>query len=439
MKNSKIALKEAQANEIVKNLKISKKKIDKQKKLILSKLDRDSFNTYNRYDLKEIQSSINNNQVIISYFFDRENLYLILLSNDNFEIKKIRKKNKLIEDLITKVRGSLSLNNKGTINKFDISNSNKLYKLIIEPIENKIQNKSELIIIPHKSLNSLPFEILLKNDTQNKAKLDYTNLNWFGKKFAISYYPSIYSYFELKNLPSNKSSFSFVGLGDPKFKTDKSLLSKKMDINKVMLRGIADPDEIRKLSELPETRDELNFIAEIFKNNSKLYLGNEFTEDKIKSIDFSKYKFISFATHAVIANQIENIGEPGLILTPPVKANKDNDGILTVSEIERMNLNSDIVILSACNTASEDGSPNANGLSGLTSAFFQAGTKSMLVTHWDVETNSAVYLTTKTFAKLENIKNLSIALQKTKNEMMNNVETSHPLFWAPFVLIGNLT
>ena len=285
----------------------------------------------------------------------------------------------------------------------------------------------------------MPFEILLKNDTQNKAKLDYTNLNWFGKKFAISYYPSIYSYFELKNLPSNKSSFSFVGLGDPKFKTDKSLLSKKMDINKVMLRGIADPDEIRKLSELPETRDELNFIAEIFKNNSKLYLGNEFTEDKIKSIDFSKYKFISFATHAVIANQIENIGEPGLILTPPVKANKDNDGILTVSEIERMKLNSDIVILSACNTASEDGSPNANGLSGLTSAFFQAGTKSMLVTHWDVETNSAVYLTTKTFEKLKNIKNLSIALQKTKNEMMNNIETSHPLFWAPFVLIGNLT
>ena len=173
-----------------------------------------------------------------------------------------------------------------------------------------------------------------------------------------------------------------------------------MDIDKIMLRGIANPDEIRNFSELPETRDELNFIAKIFKNKSKLYLGNEFNEDKIKSIDFRKYKFISFATHAVIANQIDNIGEPGLILTPPVKANNDNDGILTVSEIERLKLNSDIVILSACNTASEDGSPNANGLSGLTSAFFQAGTRSMLVTHWDVETNSAVYLTTNTFEKI---------------------------------------
>ena len=57
-----------------------------------------------------------------------------------------------------------------------------------------------------------------------------------------------------------------------------------MDIDKVMLRGIANPDEIRKLSELPETRDELNFIAKIFKNNSKLYLGNELLKIKLNQL-----------------------------------------------------------------------------------------------------------------------------------------------------------
>ena len=153
----------------------------------------------------------------------------------------------------------------------------------------------------------------------------------------------------------------------------------------------------------------------------------------------SNYKFISFATHAVVANQINNIAEPGLILTPPKKSTKDNDGILTVSEIEKLNLKSDIVILSACNTASEDGSPDGEGLSGLASAFFHAGTKSMLVTHWDVETNSAVQLTTGSFGKMKNTKNLSKALQQTKLEMMNNDETSHPFFWAPFILIGNIS
>ena len=65
--------------------------------------------------------------------------------------------------------------------------------------------------------------------------------------------------------------------------------------------------------------------------------------------------------------------------------------------------------------------------------------KSILVTHWDVETNSAVQLTTGIFDKMKNTKNLSQALQQTKIEMINNSETSHPLFWAPFVLIGNVS
>ena len=107
--------------------------------------------------------------------------------------------------------------------------------------------------------------------------------------------------------------------------------------------------------------------------------------------------------------------------------------------VEKLNLQSDIVILSACNTAAKDGSPNAGGLSGLASAFFQAGTKSILVTHWDVETNSAVKLTTGMFDKMQKTNNLSQALHLSKMDILNTEETSHPLFWAPYVLIGNVT
>ena len=83
-----------------------------------------------------------------------------------------------------------------------------------------------------------------------------------------------------------------------------------------------------------------------------------------------------------------------------------SETIISASEIEKLYLESDIVILSACNTSAGNGSANAQGLSGLASAFFQAGTKSILVTHWDVETNSAVQLTTGTFDKMKNTKNL---------------------------------
>ena len=102
-------------------------------------------------------------------------------------------------------------------------------------------------------------------------------------------------------------------------------------------------------------------------------------------------------------------------------------------------MQSDIVVLSACNTAAQDGSPNAEGLSGLASAFFHAGTKSILVTHWDVETNSAVKLTTGTFNRMKETNSLAQALHLTKMDILNNKETSHPLFWAPYVLIGNIT
>ena len=249
-------------------------------------------------------------------------------------------------------------------------------------------------------------EFLLKTKSNNQIKFEYQKVNWLGKQYSISYYPSIYSFYNLQKIKSKNNENNFAGFGDPEFNSKKEIkLASKSDLsNLTMSRGVADADEIRKLSELPETSDELKFIANIFKGKSKLYLRKDFDEEKIKSLDLSNYKYISFATHAIVADQINNISEPGIILTPPKKSTKTNDGILTVSEIERLKLNSDIVILSACNTASEDGTPNAEGLSGLTSAFFQAGTKSMMVTHWDVETNSAVTLTTGTFDKMERIK-----------------------------------
>ena len=98
----------------------------------------------------------------------------------------------------------------------------------------------------------MPFEILLKNDTKNKAKLDYTNLNWFGKNLQLVITLQFIHILNSKIFLVTKAHFHLLALVIQNLKTDKSLLSKKMDINKVMLRGIADPDEIRKLSELPE-------------------------------------------------------------------------------------------------------------------------------------------------------------------------------------------
>ena len=106
---------------------------------------------------------------------------------------------------------------------------------------------------------------------------------------------------------------------------------------------------------------------------------------------------LAFATHGVMAGEISGLNEPGLVLTPPEKPSEEDDGFLAASEIATLDLNADWVLLSACNTAAADGAPGAEGFSGLARAFFYAGARTLLVSHWSVYSTAAVALTTGTF------------------------------------------
>ncbi|KOR29271.1 hypothetical protein TI03_02710, partial [Achromatium sp. WMS1] len=85
---------------------------------------------------------------------------------------------------------------------------------------------------------------------------------------------------------------------------------------------------------------------------------------------------------------------------------KDNDGLLRASQIAQLKLNADWVVLSACNTAAADGSTGAPGLSGLAKAFFYAGARALLISHWYVLSEPAVDLTTKMFQQWQQNPNI---------------------------------
>ena len=98
-------------------------------------------------------------------------------------------------------------------------------------------------------------------------------------------------------------------------------------------------------------------------------------------------------------------------------------------------------MLSACNTAAGDGTPDAGGLSGLARAFFYAGARSVLVSHWSTRSQAAVKLTTGTFAQLSEDPSIgrAEALRRAMMAMLdpkNPPKFAHPLAWAPFVLAG---
>jgi CHAT domain-containing protein len=116
----------------------------------------------------------------------------------------------------------------------------------------------------------------------------------------------------------------------------------------------------------------------------------------VKRLPLANYRIVYFATHGLVAGDIKGLAEPSLALSiPPHPTDLDN-GLLTASKVAQLKLNADWVVLSACNTVASD-KPNAEALSGLARAFFYAGSRALLVSHWAVASDSATRLTTSTF------------------------------------------
>lgn len=117
-------------------------------------------------------------------------------------------------------------------------------------------------------------------------------------------------------------------------------------------------------------------------------LRKEASETNVKRMPLADYRVVYFATHGLVAGDIKGLAEPSLALTIPPEPSDLDDGLLTESEVAQLKLNADWVVLSACNTAAGD-KPGAEALSGLARAFFYAGARALLVSHWSVASDAA--------------------------------------------------
>jgi len=146
-----------------------------------------------------------------------------------------------------------------------------------------------------------------------------------------------------------------------------------------------------------------------------------------------------------VAGDLPALSEPALALSPPATPTAEDNGLLTATVVSQLKLNADWVVLSACNTAAPDGGQGADGLSGLAKAFFYAGARSLLVSHWPVDSTSTVKLTTGAFRELEKDRSLgrAEALRRSMIAMIDQAPAdpatayqAHPMFWAPFIVVG---
>jgi CHAT domain-containing protein len=173
-------------------------------------------------------------------------------------------------------------------------------------------------------------------------------------------------------------------------------------------------------------------------------LGAAATVADVKHEKLDNYRIVYFATHALVAGEVEKFAkvkaEPALVLSIPDKPTEEDDGLLRASDVAMLKMNADFVVLSACNSAAGD-KPGAEALSGLARAFFYAGARSLVVSNWEVDSESTVALMTGLFDAIKADPHLSHAeaLRLSMLKMIDKPskpEWVQPKFWAPFVVVG---
>lgn len=233
---------------------------------------------------------------------------------------------------------------------------------------------------------------------------------------------------------------TFFGLGDPVFGNDDQRSEKLRAVTIVAKQDTSLPDitgsEVTKdagyhFSRLPNTEKEVREVGRLF-SNARLLIGPDASKEKVKEEDLTTRRYVLFSTHGILGNEIPYIRQPALVLN--LVGNNKEDGFLTATEIFNMNLNADLVGLSACQTGLGIQSAG-EGVVGLSRAFMYAGTDSVLVSLWSVSDESTYKLMVKFFEGLNKGMDKLTALKEAKHYLLMN-GYDNPFYWAPFILMG---
>ena len=414
-------------------------------------------------------------EVLISWFFGESQSYVWAVHQTGLHsFATIATNRKEITRKVHELRKSLDpgVATADEIPPFDVALSHQLYELLLKPVEKSLEGKKLLISVPHAALGQLPLGTLLTAAMKQPMKgvshfTAYQQSPWLIRQIAIAQYPSVNALLALRATPvTTANRKNFVGFGDPFFSMEQAKQFEKdqQKVTQTATRGVpiqlrntpktsgVDSAELALLPRLPETSIEIKEIARVLNAGPEdIFLYEKANVEQVMSMDLSNRKVVMFSTHGLVPGELNGLTQPALALSAPgVSGEKQGDGLLTMDKILELKLNADWVVLSACNTAAGE-DINAEAVSGLGRAFFFAGAKALLVSNWPVDSDAALQLMTDLFRRQSEIKDIGKA-EALRQSAITMADTggfkdlksgklaytyAHPLFWAPFTMVGD--
>lgn len=427
----------------------------------------------------EIRATLGESEAMLSFYFGQNGSFVWAVPKSGpVAFAAVKANIGGIESKIRKLREALEPQAAmiSDIPPFDLKLGYELYELLLKPVESGWKPATNLIVVTNGALGLLPLSLLPTAPAEVDADEDplfigYRKVPWLARTHAVSTVPSAAALRTLRQLPPGKPGRSeLVAFGDPYFNRDQQAEAEgggeQVQLadaggnttrggplkrrNSPKLEGV-DSAELALLPRLPDTADELKSIALALQADPSkvLFLGKSASESAVKSMNLSGFRILAFATHGLVPGELNGLTQPALALSAPAVTGESGDGLLTMEEILGLKLDADWVILSACNTGAGAGA-GAEAASGLGRAFFYAGTRALLVTNWSVHSQSARQLVTDLFkrqaddsklSRSEALRQAMMALVDGPGYLNSEGKTefayAHPLFWAPYTIIGD--
>lgn len=392
----------------------------------------------------DVQRQLAPDEAVLSFVAGRGDAYGFLIMRDRVTAARLETSEEDITDRVRRLRQAFTIRD-GRLQPFDLAGAHALWRLLAGPLDLPLERLRHLIVVPSGALLSFPPTLFV---TEPASGADYRSAVWLGRRVGLSVAPSVAAFLSLRAARQRPSAPEpFIGFGDPTFAGARAASSDQPTGlaalgQECRTGGPVSPALIRGLDPLPDTADELRRVATALRADpSRVILGASASEPAIRQQPLDRYRVLYFATHGLLPGELKCQSQPGLALSPPNgdPASPAEDGLLDASEVATLRLNADLVALSACNTGGGGGRFGGEALSGLAEAFFYAGARSLLVSHWQVPSAETVGLMTGTFGRIAEAPEVGLAdaLRQSQAALLTSAGDGHPFFWAAFTLIGD--
>ncbi|MFY0593328.1 CHAT domain-containing protein [Roseivirga sp.] len=362
--------------------------------------------------IESYQQNLSINEAAIEYFLNDSSLYTIIITTSQVEI------------LVQKINGQLNeqINNHLTLSKDNdnlesyIAGSEALYKLLIDPLSEQLEDKDKLVILPEKSLWNINFDLLLSSESETK---DFKSLPYLMKEFQISY---AYSLNLLRDKPNKSNGSNGKVLALAFGENEKSVAN-------IFTFRNAD------LSEIQGTASEIDEIGKLL-NGDFLY-GAQATEATFKN-KAPDYSILHLALHGVINDS--ELNNSYLYFNQPSLSDSLDDGRLYPFELYDLDLKAEMAVLSACSTGAGK-IVSGEGIMSIGRGFHAAGVGSLLLSQWEVSDAVAPKIMDRFYIYLKDGRDKDEALRLAKLDFLSNANnvSANPYYWGSFFILGETT